>query len=43
MYEMGEWKLDELITTAYTLDDVAAGYEDLHAGRNIRGMHKLGA
>ena len=25
MYEMGEWKLDELITTAYTFDDVAAG------------------
>jgi Zn-dependent alcohol dehydrogenase len=23
---------------AYTLDEVAKGYEDMHAGKNIRGV-----
>ncbi len=38
MYRDGKLKLDELITATYTLDEVAKGYEDMHAGRNIRGV-----
>jgi S-(hydroxymethyl)glutathione dehydrogenase/alcohol dehydrogenase len=38
MYRSGHLKLDELVTTRYSLDDVARGYEDMHAGRNIRGI-----
>ena len=38
LYREGRLKLDELVTTEYGLDEVAKGYEDLHAGRNIRGV-----
>jgi NDMA-dependent alcohol dehydrogenase len=38
MYRSGLLKLDELITSTYTLDEVAKGYEDMHAGKNIRGV-----
>ncbi len=38
MYRDGKIKLDELITTTYTLDQIAQGYEDMHAGKNIRGV-----
>jgi S-(hydroxymethyl)glutathione dehydrogenase/alcohol dehydrogenase len=38
LYRGGRLKLDEMITRTYTLDEVAQGYEDLHAGRIIRGM-----
>ena len=38
MYEQGQLKLDELVTRTYTLDEINAGYEDLHAGINIRGI-----
>jgi NDMA-dependent alcohol dehydrogenase len=38
MYRQGTLKLDELITRRYTLDQVAEGYEDMHAGRNLRGV-----
>lgn len=38
LYQAGKLKLDELITTTYTLDQVAQGYEDMHAGKNIRGV-----
>jgi NDMA-dependent alcohol dehydrogenase len=38
MYRAGQLKLDELITHEYKLDEVAQGYEDMHAGRNIRGV-----
>lgn len=37
MYEAGQLKLDELITTTYTLDQINEGYDDLIAGKNIRG------
>jgi NDMA-dependent alcohol dehydrogenase len=42
MYREGQLKLDELITTTYTLDDVVLGYDDLRAGRNIRGVIVFG-
>ena len=38
MYRDGKLKLDELVTTEYSLDEVAKGYEDMHAGKNIRGV-----
>lgn len=38
MYQHGALKLDELVTTRYRLDDVARGFQDMHAGRNLRGV-----
>ncbi|TVT51462.1 NDMA-dependent alcohol dehydrogenase [Amycolatopsis rhizosphaerae] len=38
MYQAGQLKLDELVTRTYTLDQVAEAYDDMHAGRNIRGV-----
>lgn len=38
MYRSGALKLDELVTTRYSLDEVNKGYEDLNAGKNIRGV-----
>ncbi len=38
MYRDGKLKLDELVTRTYTLDEVAQGYEDMHAGNNLRGV-----
>ena len=38
LYDEGKLKLDELVTTTYTLDDVNQGYQDMRDGKNIRGM-----
>jgi S-(hydroxymethyl)glutathione dehydrogenase/alcohol dehydrogenase len=38
LYQAGDLKLDELITRTYTLEQVNEGYEDLLAGKNIRGV-----
>jgi len=38
MYQAGQLKLKELITRTYFLDQIAEGYADMHAGRNIRGV-----
>ncbi|MGW9550976.1 NDMA-dependent alcohol dehydrogenase [Citricoccus zhacaiensis] len=38
LYRTGDLKLEELITRKYTLDEVNTAYEDLLAGRNIRGI-----
>jgi S-(hydroxymethyl)glutathione dehydrogenase/alcohol dehydrogenase len=38
MYQDGQLKLKELITKRYTLGEVNQGYEDMLAGRNIRGV-----
>ncbi|MCK0438456.1 NDMA-dependent alcohol dehydrogenase [Gordonia alkaliphila] len=38
LYDAGELKLDELVTTRYTLDQVNEGYQDLRDGKNIRGV-----
>jgi len=38
MYREGGLKLDELITTRYSLDQVNQGYADMASGRNIRGV-----
>ena len=38
LYSDGKLKLDELITRTYTLDEINQGYEDMHAGKNVRGV-----
>lgn len=38
LYRSGALKLDELVTATYTLDQIPAAYEDMHAGKNIRGV-----
>jgi NDMA-dependent alcohol dehydrogenase len=38
LYNAGKLKLDELITRTYTLDEIAQGYEDMHAGKNLRAV-----
>jgi NDMA-dependent alcohol dehydrogenase len=38
LYQEGNFVLDDLITSTYTLDQVAQGYRDMHAGKNIRGV-----
>jgi alcohol dehydrogenase (nicotinoprotein) len=38
LYQAGDIKLDEIITRTYTLDQVNEGYEDLLAGKNVRGI-----
>jgi NDMA-dependent alcohol dehydrogenase len=38
LYQEGNLKLDELVTKKYSLDEVQQGYEDMHAGKNIRGV-----
>ncbi len=38
LHHDGQLKIDELITREYTLDEVQLGYDDLAAGRNVRGV-----
>jgi NDMA-dependent alcohol dehydrogenase len=38
LYRSGDLKLDELITRRYRLDEVNQGYDDMLAGKNIRGV-----
>jgi S-(hydroxymethyl)glutathione dehydrogenase/alcohol dehydrogenase len=38
LYRTGQLRLDELITTRYTLEQVNEAYADMHAGKNIRGV-----
>ena len=38
MYNLGQLKLDELVTKEYSLEEINEGYEDMLAGRNIRGL-----
>jgi S-(hydroxymethyl)glutathione dehydrogenase/alcohol dehydrogenase len=44
LYRSGQLKLDELITRRYPLEEINTGYEDMLAGRNIRGVivHDVG-
>ncbi|HLK45603.1 MAG TPA: alcohol dehydrogenase catalytic domain-containing protein, partial [Acidimicrobiales bacterium] len=41
LYNKGTFLIDELVTTEYTLDGVQQGYEDLEAGKNVRGVVKF--
>jgi S-(hydroxymethyl)glutathione dehydrogenase/alcohol dehydrogenase len=38
LYRQGQLDLDGLVTKTYPLDDVNEGYEDMRAGKNIRGV-----
>ena len=38
LYDAGQLKLDELVTTKYRLEDINQGYQDLRDGKNIRGV-----
>jgi len=38
LYRAHKLNLSDLVTTTYRLDDVARGFEDMHAGTNIRGV-----
>ena len=38
LYAEGKLLIDELITNEYSLEEVQQGYEDLEAGRNVRGL-----
>ena len=38
LYKAGHYKLDELVTKTYSLDDINAGYDDMAAGVNLRGV-----
>ncbi|UUZ58119.1 NDMA-dependent alcohol dehydrogenase [Nocardioides sp. B-3] len=38
LYTEGRLKLDELVTKTYSLDEIALGYKDMHAGNNLRGV-----
>ena len=38
MYQAGKLKLDELVTNTYSLDEINQGYEDMHSGKNVRGV-----
>jgi NDMA-dependent alcohol dehydrogenase len=41
LYADGRLKLDELVTSTYSLDQVNEGYQDLRDGKNIRGVVRL--
>ena len=38
LWRDGKLKLDELVTTRYRIDDIAQGFADMHAGKNLRGV-----
>ena len=38
LYRAGKLKLDELVTRQYKLEEINQGYDDLNAGKNIRGV-----
>jgi NDMA-dependent alcohol dehydrogenase len=38
LYREGKLKLDELITSTYTLDQINDGYQDMRDNKNIRGV-----
>jgi NDMA-dependent alcohol dehydrogenase len=42
LYRQGRLKLDELITTRYSLDTLNDGFEDIRTGRNLRGIVDFG-
>ncbi|HEV3213657.1 MAG TPA: NDMA-dependent alcohol dehydrogenase [Acidimicrobiales bacterium] len=42
LYNKGTFLVDELVTKEYTLDQVQQGYDDLEAGKNVRGVVKFG-
>jgi NDMA-dependent alcohol dehydrogenase len=42
LYREGVLKLDELVTKTYALDEITQGYQDMHDGKNLRGVIRYG-
>lgn len=38
LYRAGKLNLDDMITRTYRLDEIQQGYQDLHEGKNLRGI-----
>jgi len=38
LYMRGKLMLDELITHTYALEDINQAYQDMHDGKNLRGV-----
>jgi S-(hydroxymethyl)glutathione dehydrogenase/alcohol dehydrogenase len=38
LWRSGQLRLEEMLSRAYSLDDINQGYADMHAGVNIRGI-----
>lgn len=38
LHSEGKLQIDELITREYSLDEVQQGYQDMYAGKNVRGV-----
>jgi NDMA-dependent alcohol dehydrogenase len=38
LYRSGLLRIDEMVSREYRLEDIAVGYEDMHAGKNVRGV-----
>lgn len=38
LYQTGRLHLSELVSASYPLENITSGYDDLRAGRNIRGL-----
>ncbi|MCP4578803.1 MAG: Zn-dependent alcohol dehydrogenase [Deltaproteobacteria bacterium] len=38
LYKNGRLKLDQLVTTRYSFDNIQKGFEDLESGKNARGV-----
>ena len=38
LYRAGQLKLDELITNTYRLEEINQAFQDMHAGKNLRGV-----
>ena len=43
LYKRGKLKLNELVSQTYALEEINAGYRDMLAGKNIRGVIKFPA
>lgn len=43
LYQGGKLMLDELVTRTYTIDETKEGFDDLFAGKNLRGVISFGA
>ncbi|WP_040834344.1 NDMA-dependent alcohol dehydrogenase [Nocardia brevicatena] len=40
LYKSGQLNLDDMVTRSYSLEDINQGYQDMLAGKNIRGIIK---
>jgi len=41
LYKSGLLKIDEMVTTTYSLENINDGYADMLDGKNIRGVIKF--